>query len=381
MARTKGIFPFTGTLEVASTAPLDARLLVKTKADLMLEDTWKNGNSIYLYNHIVVTVEDVEGQFILTNYDPTTAPTAYQNEANWVRLDTKVDNAHIFLTQEEYDLLGTDIKKDTIYIITNDKPDDKPEDKPELEVQGPFIARDGLLEEVDTIEDNNYYVFKVNNDYFFIYKSSSIISLPKDLSLYKKITGNFQILQVDGVGKYEYCVPEVVDVESLDDISMEDLLKDITIVDSLGSQESIEMNYCSKGFTDYSEQGTFNGIYVNTNNGNIQLKSTKILGRSSIRSNPDIIYYRFPNTLHTYHIGNNHNIISQKCLNKNNYKIYDYLNDSFLGTKKLEFIKKNNTTYDKELTAVSKKTGLDLTNRLDFNNDSNIVVGKIIEFE
>lgn len=89
MARTKGTFPFTGTLEVASTAPLDARLLVKTKADLMLEDTWKNGNSIYLYNHIVVTVEDVEGQFMLTNYDPTTAPTAYQNEANWVRLDTK----------------------------------------------------------------------------------------------------------------------------------------------------------------------------------------------------------------------------------------------------------------------------------------------------
>lgn len=89
MARTKGIFPFTGTLEVATTAPLDARLLVKTKADLMLEDTWKNGNSIYLYNHIVVTVEDVEGQFMLTNYNPATAPTAYQNEANWVRLDTK----------------------------------------------------------------------------------------------------------------------------------------------------------------------------------------------------------------------------------------------------------------------------------------------------
>ena len=24
---------------------------------------------------------------MLTNYNPTTAPTAYQNEANWVRLD------------------------------------------------------------------------------------------------------------------------------------------------------------------------------------------------------------------------------------------------------------------------------------------------------
>ena len=141
------------------------------------------------------------------------------------------------------------------------------------------------------------------------------------------------------------------------------------------------MNFYGDGFKDYSEQGTFNGIYVNTNNGNIQLKSTKILGRAPNSSNPTIIYYRFPNTLHTYHMDDHRNIISQECLNKNNYKIYDYLNDSFIGTKKLEFIKKNNTTYDKELTAISKKTGLDLTNRLDFNNDSNIIVGKIIEFD
>lgn len=325
------------------------------------------------YVNSIVFIKDT--QEIWTHNTFYAIPDQYKNKIS--ELEQKVDDAIIFLTQEEYDLLGTDIKKDAIYIITNDTNTDTPE----LEVQGPFIIKDWSLEEAGTIEDNNYYIFKVNNDYFFIYKSSSIISLPKDPSLYKQITGNFQILQAGGKGEYEYCVPEVVDVESLDDISMEDLLKDITIVDSFGSQESISMNYYTYGFEDYSEQGTFNGIYVNTNNGNIQLKSTKILGRSSRSSYPNIIYYRFPNTLHTYHIGNNHNIISQECLNKNNYKIYDYLNDSFIGTKKLEFIKKNNTTYDKELTAVSKKTGLDLTNRLDFNNDSNIIVGKIIEFD
>lgn len=327
------------------------------------------------YVNSIVFIKDT--QEIWTHNTFYAIPEKYKNKIS--ELEQKVNNALIFLTQEEYDLLGTDIKKDAIYIITNDTDTDT--DTPELEVQGPFIARDGLLEEAGTIEDNNYYVFKVNNDYFFIYKSSSIISLPKDPSLYKKVTGNFQILQNGRVG-YEYCVPEVVDVESLDDIGIENLLKDITIVDSLGSQESIEMNYYSDGFRDYSEQGTFNGIYVNTNNGNIQLKSTKILGRvTNVMYNPRIIYYRFPNTLHTYHIGDNRNIISQECLNKNNYKIYDYLNDSFIGTKKLEFIKKNNITYDKELTAISKKTGLDLTNRLDFNNDSNIIVGKIIEFD
>ena len=327
------------------------------------------------YVNSIVFIKDT--QEIWTHNTFYAIPEKYKNKIS--ELEQKVDDALIFLTQEEYDLLGTDIKKDAIYIITNDTDTDT--DTPELEVQGPFIIEDGLLEEASTIEDNNYYVFKVNNDYFFIYKSSSIISLPKDPSLYKQITGNFQILQAGGKGAYEYCVPEVVDVESLDDIGIENLLKDITIVDSLGSQESIEMNYYSEGFRDYSEQGTFNGIYVNTNNGNIQLKSTKILGRASRSGSPSIIYYRFPNTLHTYHIGDNRNIISQECLNKNNYKIYDYLNDSFIGTKKLEFIKKNNTTYDKELTAVSKKTGLDLTNRLDFNNDSNIIVGKIIEFD
>ena len=325
------------------------------------------------YVNSIVFIKDT--QEIWTHNTFYAIPDQYKNKIS--ELEQKVDDAIIFLTQEEYDLLGTDIKKDAIYIITNDKP----QDKPELEVQGPFIIKDWSLEEAGTIEDNNYYIFKVNNDYFFIYKSSSIISLPKDPSLYKQITGNFQILQAGRKREYEYCVPEVVDVESLDDISMEDLLKDITIVDSFGSQESISMNYYSEGFKDYSEQGTFNGIYVNTNNGNIQLKSTKILGRSRRSGHSEIIYYQFPNTLHTYHIGDNHNIISQECLNKNNYKIYDYLNDSFLGPKKVEFIKKNNTTYDKELTAVSKKTGLDLTNRLDFNNDSNIIVGKIIEFD
>lgn len=323
------------------------------------------------YVNSIVFIKDT--QEIWTHNTFYAIPEEYKNKIS--ELEQKVGGSLIFLTQEEYDLLGTDIKKDAIYIITNDTDTDTPE----LKVQGPFIVKDGLLEEASTIEDNNYYVFKVNNDYFFIYKSSSIISLPKDLSLYKKITGNFQILTTYDKGVYEYCVPEVVDVESLDDISMEDLLKDITIVDSLGSQESIPMNFYTDGYYNHSERGTFNGIYVNTNNGNIQLKSTKIL----IRDNHDCCMeeYQFPNTLHAYHIGDNHNIISQECLNKNNYKIYDYLNDSFLGPKKVEFIKKNNTTYDKELTAVSKKTGLDLTNRLDFNNDSNIIVGKIIEFD
>lgn len=373
MARTKGTFPFTGTLEVASTAPLDARLLVKTKADLMLEDTWKNGNSIYLYNHIVVTVEDVEGQFMLTNYDPTTAPTAYQNEANWVRLDT-----NIFLTQEEYDLLGTDIKKDAIYIITNDKP--------ELKIQGPFIARDGLLEKVDTIEDNNHYIFKVNNDYFFIYKSLLDISLPNDPSLYKQITGNFKILNTEQ-GKYEYCVPEVVDIESLDDIGMENLLRDTVIVDSFESYGSVAMNYSSGGFYSQpnSESGSFYGFYVDSSSANISLRGNKSLTRYS-QDGSNSFTYKFPNYLCTYQIDST-NILIQKCLNRDNYSFYHYAQEQFNRFKtdsnieEVELIRKSNDIYDRELTAIGKKINLDLNNRLDFGIDSDIIVGRIIKFK
>ena len=217
------------------------------------------------YVNSIVFIKDT--QEIWTHNTFYAIPEKYKNKIS--ELEQKVNDALIFLTQEEYDLLGTDIKKDAIYIITNDKP--------ELKIQGPFIARDGLLEKVDTIEDNNHYVFKVNNDYFFIYKSLLDISLPNDPSLYKQITGNFKILNTEQ-GKYEYCVPEVVDIESLDDIGMENLLRDTVIVDSFESYGSVAMNYSSTGFCSYSysESGRFYGFQVDSSSANILLSSNKI---------------------------------------------------------------------------------------------------------
>lgn len=87
MARTRGAYPFSGSLEIHRTSPLDARLLVPTLAELTLEETWSDGGGIWLYNHIVVTVEDVEGQYMLTNYNPVSAPDAYKTAENWIRVD------------------------------------------------------------------------------------------------------------------------------------------------------------------------------------------------------------------------------------------------------------------------------------------------------
>ena len=326
------------------------------------------------YVNSIVFIKD--SQEIWTHNTFYAIPDQYKNKIS--ELEQKVDNALIFLTQEEYDLLGTDIKKDAIYIITNDKP--------ELKIQGPFIARDGLLEKVDTIEDNNHYIFKVNNDYFFIYKSLLDISLPNDPSLYKQITGNFEILNTEQ-GKYEYCVPEVVDIESLDDIGMENLLRDTVIVDSFESYGSVAMNYSSGGFYSKpgSESGQFYGFYVDSSSANISLNSNKSLTRYS-QAGSDTFTYKFPNYLCTYQIDNT-NILIQKCLNRDNYSFYHYAQEQFnrfktdFNIEEVELIRKSNDIYDRELTAIGKKINLDLNNRLDFGIDSDIIVGRIIKFK
>lgn len=326
------------------------------------------------YVNSIVFIKDT--QEIWTHNTFYAIPEKYKNKIS--ELEQKVNDALIFLTQEEYDLLGTDIKKDAIYIITNDKP--------ELKIQGPFIARDGLLEEVDTIEDNNHYVFKVNNDYFFIYKDSLELSLPNDPSLYKQITGNFKILNTEQ-GKYEYCVPEVVDIESLDDIGMENLLRDTVIVDSFESYGSVAMNYSSGGFYSQpnSEYGRFYGFYVDSASYNISLNSDKSLTRYS-QAGSNSFTYKFPNYLCTYQIDST-NILIQKCLNRNNQSFYHYAQEQFnrfktdFNIEEVELIRKSNTIYDRELTAIGKKINLDLNNRLDFGIDSDIIVGRIIKFK
>ena len=88
MARTRGAFNFTGSLEIKKTSPLDARTLVNTYAELILPETWQDeSNNIWLYNNIVVTVGDKQGLYMLINYDPVTAPDAYKDTKNWKAID------------------------------------------------------------------------------------------------------------------------------------------------------------------------------------------------------------------------------------------------------------------------------------------------------
>ena len=66
MARTKGSFSLGGTLEILADAPADARLQVKTLADLTA-----SGSFPYKYIGMIVSVEAEEKAYMLVGSDPT----------------------------------------------------------------------------------------------------------------------------------------------------------------------------------------------------------------------------------------------------------------------------------------------------------------------
>lgn len=57
--REKGVASFSGSIEPQASLPIDARMLVPTKEDLILESTWAaNDGNIYAYKGMIVSVVD-----------------------------------------------------------------------------------------------------------------------------------------------------------------------------------------------------------------------------------------------------------------------------------------------------------------------------------
>ena len=86
MARQKGANNFAGTLEILAAAPLDARSVVDTKAELTT-----SGNFPYPYVGMEVYVKSEGKKYTLTAADPTVA-------ANWVENGGKEETAEMSLT-------------------------------------------------------------------------------------------------------------------------------------------------------------------------------------------------------------------------------------------------------------------------------------------
>jgi hypothetical protein len=88
MARNRGSFNFAANFEVLAKAPLDARLVVDTKANLIDSNIWEDANTnVWLYKGIVVSVvsdpsPSNNGLYFLTD------ETDYQNPNAWIKIES-----------------------------------------------------------------------------------------------------------------------------------------------------------------------------------------------------------------------------------------------------------------------------------------------------
>lgn len=88
MARERGTFNFSASLEVKKQGALDSRLVIQTYAELLLAATWADtDNKVWLYDGMIVSVvNDTTGKngiYMLTNKD------RYNEEASWKRVDAE----------------------------------------------------------------------------------------------------------------------------------------------------------------------------------------------------------------------------------------------------------------------------------------------------
>lgn len=79
MARTKGTFNFSANLEPKVQAPLDARTVVGTVAELTQAATWQDSEGkAWLYDGMVVTVNETQTLYMLTNKDNYASAAAWK---------------------------------------------------------------------------------------------------------------------------------------------------------------------------------------------------------------------------------------------------------------------------------------------------------------
>ena len=84
MARNKGTFSYAANYEVKMQAALDPRVAVETKAELILKNTWPyDGDTIYLYKGLVVSVQEENALYMLIDMSKITAP----DYSGWLRVD------------------------------------------------------------------------------------------------------------------------------------------------------------------------------------------------------------------------------------------------------------------------------------------------------
>ena len=84
MARNKGTFNFAANFQVKMQEALDPRVVVSAKADLINKETWPyDGDTIYLYNGLIVGVAEEHAAYMLIDI----AKVTESDYSGWIRID------------------------------------------------------------------------------------------------------------------------------------------------------------------------------------------------------------------------------------------------------------------------------------------------------
>lgn len=114
MARERGTFNFSASLEVKKQAPLDARQTYIDYSELIQEATWKDSdNKVWLFKGLTVPV-NYNGEhalFMLIN------PDAYTSTSSWVRVDGNGVKSPIYIISDLSTLYEDSVKSEIIDIL------------------------------------------------------------------------------------------------------------------------------------------------------------------------------------------------------------------------------------------------------------------------
>lgn len=114
MARERGTFNFSASLEVKKQAPLDARQTYITYEELIQQSTWVDSDGkVWLFKGLVVPV-NYNGQhalFMLTN------PDNYTSTSSWVRIDGAGVESSIYSINNINTLKNNSTKEDVVKVL------------------------------------------------------------------------------------------------------------------------------------------------------------------------------------------------------------------------------------------------------------------------
>lgn len=114
MARERGTFNFSASLEVQKQAPLDARQTYIDYSELIQEATWKDSdNKVWLFKGLTVPV-NYNGEhalFMLIN------PDTYTSTSSWVRVDGNGGKSPIYIISDLSTLYEDSVKSEIIDIL------------------------------------------------------------------------------------------------------------------------------------------------------------------------------------------------------------------------------------------------------------------------